>query len=130
TYLPVRAVGEAVGLKVGWNAETQTVVLGEGQPAEKVPEGSYKVGDFTFTDVTVKSGIIGPEIAAEVKSSKDVKGATFTITFYGADDKRIGTAMGSVQNLKSGESKTLQFMTSDDGVEKYKSMKFQVDLQY
>jgi hypothetical protein len=33
TYLPVRAVGEAVGLKVGWNAETQTVVLGEGQPA-------------------------------------------------------------------------------------------------
>jgi hypothetical protein len=33
TYLPVRAVGEAVGLKVDWNAETQTVVLGEGQPA-------------------------------------------------------------------------------------------------
>jgi hypothetical protein len=29
TYLPVRAAGDAVGLKVGWDAETETVLLGE-----------------------------------------------------------------------------------------------------
>lgn len=32
TYLPVRAAGEAVGKKVGWDPDTQTVLLGEAQP--------------------------------------------------------------------------------------------------
>lgn len=32
TYLPVRAVGEAVGVKIGWDPETYTVLIGEEQP--------------------------------------------------------------------------------------------------
>jgi len=43
TYLPVRAVGEAIGKKVEWDAATQTVYLGEKTTAtEKVysSEGS------------------------------------------------------------------------------------------
>jgi hypothetical protein len=35
TYLPVRAVGEAAGVKVGWNGNTQTVYLGD-QPVEEI----------------------------------------------------------------------------------------------
>lgn len=34
TYLPVRAVGESAGVKVGWNGNTQTIYLGD-QPAEE-----------------------------------------------------------------------------------------------
>lgn len=34
TYLPVRAVGEAMGKKVAWNGNTNTVYLGE-IPGEK-----------------------------------------------------------------------------------------------
>lgn len=36
TYLPVRAVGEAVGIKVAWDEATRTVILGEAAaPAEE-----------------------------------------------------------------------------------------------
>lgn len=36
TYLPVRAVGEAVGIKVDWDEATRTVILGEAPaPAEE-----------------------------------------------------------------------------------------------
>lgn len=40
TYLPVRAVGEAVGKQVAWDAATKTVVLGETEQkeTEKEPE--------------------------------------------------------------------------------------------
>lgn len=44
TYLPVRAVAEAVGLNVGWDATTQTISIGESYdalvyfPADKYPQ--------------------------------------------------------------------------------------------
>ena len=31
TYLPVRSVGEALGVKIGWDGETNTVLIGEDQ---------------------------------------------------------------------------------------------------
>ncbi len=36
TYLPARAIAEALGITVGWDAETRTVILGE--PAAPVEE--------------------------------------------------------------------------------------------
>ncbi len=38
TYLPIRAVGEAVGKEVTWNAGTNTVYLGEVPESAKQPE--------------------------------------------------------------------------------------------
>ncbi|WP_054694541.1 stalk domain-containing protein [Syntrophomonas palmitatica] len=35
TYLPVRAVGDALGVKVDWNNDTRTVILGEAAAAPK-----------------------------------------------------------------------------------------------
>lgn len=33
TYLPARAIGEALGVKVDWNNDTRTVILGKAAPA-------------------------------------------------------------------------------------------------
>jgi hypothetical protein len=47
TYLPARAIGEAFGIQIGWDADTQTVLLGGDQlqitatitfPSDKYPE--------------------------------------------------------------------------------------------
>ena len=38
TYLPVRAVSNMLGVKVGWHQETQTVLLGESYPDEVISE--------------------------------------------------------------------------------------------
>lgn len=42
TYLPVRAVGESAGVKVGWNGNTQTIYLGD-QPVEETVESPEPV---------------------------------------------------------------------------------------
>lgn len=42
TYLPVRAVGESVGVKVGWNGNTQTIYLGD-QPVEETVDSPEPV---------------------------------------------------------------------------------------
>lgn len=39
TYLPVRAIAEALGLPVSWDAETQTVVLGQDPEYNQPPRG-------------------------------------------------------------------------------------------
>jgi hypothetical protein len=48
TYLPLRAVAEAVGLKVGWNGNTQTVTLGnvEGDVAKDKISYVYASPEF------------------------------------------------------------------------------------
>jgi hypothetical protein len=46
TYLPVRAIGEALGVKVDWNSETRTVILGEAavkpEPKKEEPKPEPK----------------------------------------------------------------------------------------
>lgn len=55
TYLPVRAVGEALGLNVSWDGATQTVVLGndpvKGQPAAWLGEMETFTGSAKETKV-------------------------------------------------------------------------------
>ena len=70
TYLPIRAVGEAVGKEVTWNGGTNTVYLGEVPESAKQPEtpaapaatGSLPV----FTKFMVESEMYGEEEVSEV----------------------------------------------------------------
>lgn len=58
TYLPLRAVAQALGLSVGWNNETSTVILsrngsvktGEGEPGTTRWNGSV---DVTYRDIKI-----------------------------------------------------------------------------
>jgi hypothetical protein len=81
TYLPVRAVGDAFGVKVGWNAATRTVLLGESGKATKLslifPADRY------------------PETAAHIQSAiASGESATCTIDREGADDNRNESLVG------------------------------------
>lgn len=80
TYLPVRAVGEAFGVKIGWNDETQTVFLGEDiarqptsnsrtNPATIGSEQSFSVNDILDKysgTITIKEVIRGDEANKKV----------------------------------------------------------------
>jgi len=49
TYLPVRAAGEAIGLKVDWDNDTQTVLLGE-KTKDSGEGGSSSTGTVTMNE--------------------------------------------------------------------------------
>ena len=53
TYLPVRAVGNALGLNVDWNGETNTVILSN-EPIQKEEEVSYEpIEDYSEKPISI-----------------------------------------------------------------------------
>lgn len=128
TYVPLRAVSQMLGAEVGWDSKTKTVSVNMGTQANA---RGYDVRDITFYDVTVEKGQFGWDLTTEVKNngSKTVGGMNFTATFYDESGNRIGTAMGSVQDIRTGEFKTSTMITSDD-LTGYKTIKFQIDVSY
>ncbi len=85
TYLPVRAVGEASGLKVGWNEEKQKVLLGK--PNLNPPP------------------LPSPSPKAEVKSPKGVTEEFGKVVFYAYDKngKFLGVMKDDVNWAGYGE---------------------------
>jgi hypothetical protein len=128
TYVPLRAVSTMLGAEVGWDSKTKTASVNLGTKANAK---GYDVRGVTFYDVTVEDGQFGWELATEVKNNgaATIKGMTFTATFYDEDGNRIGTGMGSVSDLRTGEFKTETMVTSDD-LTGYKTIKFQIDMSY
>jgi len=61
TYLPVRAMGEAMGKRIGWDQDTKTIIINE-----LLADGTYKAEEPAFNEhgwkamveVTVMDGII------------------------------------------------------------------------
>lgn len=72
TYLPVRAVGEAVGVKVDWNADTRTVILGEA-PAKEEPKAEEPVKEEPKKEEPVKE-----EPKKDVKLAVSPTGSDFS----------------------------------------------------
>ena len=64
TYLPVRAVGEAIGKEVSWDGNTNTVILGGNSSNLATSETNKVVYDdngikITYTGITESSGLMG-----------------------------------------------------------------------
>jgi hypothetical protein len=135
TYLPLRTIGTLLGAKVGYNASTHTITVDTGTTQQiKIPAGvtSYTAGDFVFFDLIVKQDEFGGwDVSVEVgnNGTTTVEGAVFTAIFYDADENRVGTAQGSVHDLKPGETKVIDLVTFDD-LTGYTKVKFQVDSQF
>ncbi len=124
TYLPLRAVGEALQQEVRYDAKTQTIFLG------KEPDGSYKDGSFMLYDLTVEQGTFTTNIAAEVRNiGQKTRTGSLMITFFGADGKRMGSAIGFVNGIEPLKTKTTNFTTTDDIIG-YKTIRFQVDSEF
>ena len=80
TYLPVRAVGEALGLKVDWNNSTKTVILEGNQSA-----GSTSVSGSTSvqgsTGVSESTSVSGSTNAQTIDSSQPAQNKSNTKVF-------------------------------------------------
>ncbi|SES26258.1 Copper amine oxidase N-terminal domain-containing protein [Gracilibacillus ureilyticus] len=62
TYLPVRSVGQAFGVGIGWDGETQTVSLGESDSEVKIMDldvidDHYAISKTVDSNVTVQNGV-------------------------------------------------------------------------
>lgn len=90
TYLPVRAVAEALGQEVSWDGETSTVYIGE-QPSEKVPAFEIDVESLNSYKDTV---------LATVNNNK-VSGAM--VNFF-INQPSVYSAINSVWQYKPGDT--------------------------
>jgi hypothetical protein len=126
TWLPVKSIGDALGVKVGWDAASNSVLIGDVK-TDSTSDSSTSIENFSFDNVDVKKGDYGWTVTIDVTSKKDFKGAFLTASFYDGNGKRVGKATGTVLDIKNGEMKTVDFSTMDD-LTGYKTIKYQVDM--
>ncbi len=68
------------------------------------------------------------KLISKAKNNDSVKhSATLKAAFYAADGSIMGTAVGAVNGIAAGDTKTFNLMTTDS-VSGYKDMKVQVDM--
>lgn len=82
---------------------------------------------ITLSNATTKdkSGFV--EVVGEAKNNDTVKHSfTLKATFYDASGKILGTALGAVNDLEPGDTKTYSLF-STDSISSYKEMKVQID---
>ena len=66
TYLPVRAIGEALGVKVDWNNDTRTVILGDAPaPVDPAPVDPAPVDPAPVDPAPVDPAPVDPAPVAE-----------------------------------------------------------------
>jgi len=80
-----------------------------------------------FTNIIIKSEFGTTTVEGEAKNNDD-RGHSFTLVigFYDKDKKLLGTAVGAVNDIAAGETKTFTAMASEDYT-KADSYKVQVD---
>lgn len=101
TYLPVRAVGEALGKTVRWDGETKTVHLGE------LPQGTYLVD---VCKAAKENYITGKGLVDYVYRAADHEAFTFTSKpMYGGNDKRYSQGCQGGTFELGGKYETLTF---------------------
>ncbi len=104
TYLPVRAVGNLVGLEVDWDQATQTVLLGKPQ------NGIDLIDTYKAYHVTDYAG----QVQSTEKRTEDISGISCDhwLAFYGGG---AGFRIRSVSFNLQGKHDTLTFSYYADG---------------
>ncbi len=120
TYLPIRAVGNMLGLDVDWDGATQTVILeksdGKTTPAKA---GSKAPADAKPTEITVQ---INPNITVKyngkAQAMKDVNGNPVYPMLYGGTTYLPVRAVSNMLGVKvewDGETQTVLLSTQQTG---------------
>lgn len=101
TYLPVRAIGEALGVNIGWIDATRTVVIGEEEEQEQPP--------LTIEDLPVDFTIKNPDLIGNVymdatyKNNSDKNIVGFNVTVLLKDSNET-TYLCSSDTVLPGET--------------------------
>ncbi len=80
TYLPVRAVGEALGKDVAWDGATNTVYIGKREDQDKIVRLNDEIEYMSLTSGTYYWNDKGGEFI------KDIAGNEYSYYMYGADE--------------------------------------------
>lgn len=116
TYLPVRAISDALGLDVGWDQSTSTVLLssaggtaGSDHPVELL--GFYKLMEESFADMKVQFNGIANGTAKIMINEIVQQGPYAGMTFAQATVQKFSDALNSINDLYDEYS---GFLTFDD----------------
>ena len=107
------------------DSNTQSVNNGsKTTEASATPSTEY----ITISNSSAKKDAAGYwEVVGEAKNNDTTKhSATIKATFYKADGSIMGTALGAINDIDPGNTKTFNLMSTDD-VTGYANMKVQVD---
>lgn len=131
TYLPVRAVGEAVGMEVRWDGESRTVSLTGGQEKPEKPDapenggyiGREKAESIALKDAGVKRANVTFE---KSELDRDGNRTAYDIEFYSAEkeyDYEINALTGEILKREQ-EPRNISGASGQDliGVEKAKKL--------
>ena len=124
TYLPLKAIGEALGVPVQWNEELKQVEVG----SEKSSDVSA-VSGYTFENLSVEEvqGVVSISLDVTNNTGKDLDGLIVNMEFYNEAGESLGKISGAVSNtLKNGETKTVKAKTSNNSIMGYSEVKYQV----
>lgn len=136
TYLPLRAMGDALGVPVNWNAELGQAEVGSADINKAIViNEEVSVDGFTFSQLTLKYSDLFNwyDCAVEVtnNSGTNIQSMSFNISFFDENGTRVGIAnLGSVSNgLKNGETKTSKLYSSDD-ISKAVTARYEISYVY
>ena len=136
TYLPLRALGNVLGVPVNWNNELRQVEIGQDDTDINkaiVIKDKVSVDGFTFSELTIKpnSFMTSCDVEVQNNSGKDIESLYFNISFFDEGGNRIGVAkLGIVSNgLKNGETKTAS-LYSEDNIKTAVSARYDIELIY
>jgi len=97
TYLPVRAISEALGVKVDWDADTRTVILGEA-PVKEEPVKEEPVKEEPVKEEPVKEEPVKEEpVKEEPVKEEPAPAAELAISPTGADLSKANVADADVK---------------------------------
>ena len=86
TYLPVRAIAEALGLEVGWDGETSTVILSNTAiPVSPTLSDNKSNGKLSITDGKIQDYNGYPEVHVGFQNDWDSDVIRLDILIYGYD---------------------------------------------
>ena len=101
TYLPVRAVGNMLGLDVGWNQATQTVLLTTASNAKPATSGGKAPANAKPSDITVTiNPTIRVKLDGETQKMTNVNGDPVYPMLYGGTTYLPVRAVSNMMDLK------------------------------
>nr|DAF01570.1 MAG TPA: copper amine oxidase [Caudoviricetes sp.] len=128
TYLPLRAIGEALSIPVNWNEDLKQAEVGN---LINVEQSIVTVKGYSFSQLSVKnllyteSTICTVDVTNNTGDTKQV--VRVSASFYNKDNIRVGNACGYILNeFCNGETVTVE-MSSDDRINNYSYVRYQID---
>ena len=102
TYLPLRGIGQALGLGVGWDGDTSTVMLTTAASAPEPEPPAPSARSFSGTGDSVVSGINLPAGNYYARSTHDGS-SNFIVYFYYGEGEQDWSLVANTIGKSSGE---------------------------